>query len=112
MISDARAHYDLDITGAIQLKLSYNMHIGSLDIFIIKCTNLAGAKRHQTSNPYVLESKILSYLNKIFLSRYCKIYLLPDRSENSKRKTTVKKSTTEPVFNETLRVCCSHVFLK
>jgi hypothetical protein len=40
-----------------------------------------------------------------FFSRYCKSYLLPDKSKGSKRKTTIRKGTTEPVFNETLRVC-------
>jgi len=52
-MSEARARYDLDITGTIELKLSYNMNTGSFDIFIKKCTNLASAKRNQTSNPYV-----------------------------------------------------------
>jgi hypothetical protein len=52
-MSEAKARYELEITGTIQLKLSYNMNISSLDIFIKKCTDLAQSKRHQTSSPYV-----------------------------------------------------------
>ncbi len=33
-----------------------------------------------------------------------KIYLLPDRSKNSKRKTAMKKNTIDPVFEEKFRV--------
>jgi hypothetical protein len=50
-LSESKAHYGLDITGTIELKLSYNIKTGSLDILIQKCTNLARAKRNQTSNP-------------------------------------------------------------
>uniref|UniRef100_A0A493TWY9 Synaptotagmin like 3 n=1 Tax=Anas platyrhynchos platyrhynchos TaxID=8840 RepID=A0A493TWY9_ANAPP len=34
---------------------------------------------------------------------YVKIYLLPDKSPRSKRKTAVKKSTVDPEFDETLK---------
>lgn len=37
--------------------------------------------------------------------RYVKTYLLPDKSRQSKRKTSIKANTINPVFNETLRVC-------
>jgi len=47
----------------------------------------------------------------IFLNRYCKVYLLPDKSKGSKRKTGVRKGTTDPVFGETLRVCFNLFFL-
>ncbi len=36
---------------------------------------------------------------------YIKTYLLPDKSKHSKKKTTVKKKTLNPVFKETLKVC-------
>lgn len=36
--------------------------------------------------------------------RYVKTYLLPDRSNHSKRKTAVKKRSLDPIFNETLKV--------
>ncbi|CAF1403801.1 unnamed protein product [Adineta ricciae] len=84
-MSDSKANYELDITGTIEIRLSYNIKSGSLEILINKCTNLARAKRNQTSNPY------------------CKCYLLPDQLKSSKLKTSIKKHTTDPVFAETLR---------
>lgn len=36
--------------------------------------------------------------------RYIKTYLLPDKSNRSKRKTAVRKRSLDPVFNETLKV--------
>lgn len=40
---------------------------------------------------------------------YVKCYLLPDKSKFGKRKTTVKKKTSHPTFNEVLRVKVSHL---
>lgn len=84
-ISENKARYDLDVNGTIQLKLSYNINIGALDIFIGNCYNLTRNKRGQSVNPY------------------CKLYLLPDKSKSSKRKSTIKKNINEPIFNETFR---------
>lgn len=36
--------------------------------------------------------------------RYVKCYLLPDKTKLGKRKTTVKKKTFNPTYNEILRV--------
>lgn len=36
--------------------------------------------------------------------RYVKAYLLPDKSRQSKRKTKIKSNSTNPEFNETLKV--------
>ncbi|CAF2636795.1 unnamed protein product [Rotaria sp. Silwood2] len=44
-----------------------------------------------------------SSLNSAWGEIYCKIYLLPDKSKASKRKTTVKKDTIKPVYNEAFR---------
>jgi hypothetical protein len=55
-MSEAKARYELEITGTIQIKLSYIIESSTLDIFIKKCTNLAQNKRHQSSNPYVSSS--------------------------------------------------------
>lgn len=49
-LSDKRARYGLDISGTIELKLTYNLATGALDILIHKCKNLAKAKRNQTSD--------------------------------------------------------------
>ncbi|CAF0930103.1 unnamed protein product [Adineta steineri] len=84
-VSDAKSRYGLDISGSIEIKLTYTLTTGALDIFIVKCTNLARAKRNKTSDPFV------------------KVYLLPDRSKNSKRKSVIKKNTTDPLFEEKFR---------
>jgi hypothetical protein len=54
VLSDAKAHYGLDVSGSIELKLNYITATGALDILINKCVNLAKAKRNQTSDPYVI----------------------------------------------------------
>ena len=102
-MSQTQARYELDVTGTIQLKLSYNTNIGTLDIFIKKCINLALSKQQQTPNPSVVLSSNYTFRIHPF-SRYCKTYLLPDKSKGSKRKTPVQKHTMNPLFNETLRV--------
>ena len=38
-----------------------------------------------------------------FFNSYVKVYLLPDRSKNGKRKTKVKKNSLNPCFDETLK---------
>lgn len=38
------------------------------------------------------------------VSSYVKCYLLPDKSRQSKRKTSTKRNTINPVYNETLKV--------
>ena len=35
---------------------------------------------------------------------YIKTYLLPDKTQRSKRKTSIKKKTLDPLYNETLKV--------
>lgn len=42
--------------------------------------------------------------SSLFGPRYIKTYLLPDKSNRSKRKTAVRKRSLDPVFNETLKV--------
>ncbi|XP_032882260.1 synaptotagmin-like protein 3 [Amblyraja radiata] len=73
-----------NVTGEIELSIRYNFKALALEIFIKACKNLApgdGKKR----NPYV------------------KTYLLPDKSSHSKLKSSVKRNTVDPVFNETLQ---------
>ena len=55
-------------------------------IHVNRARGLAAANSNGYSDPYV------------------KTYLLPDRSKHSKRKTSVKKKTLDPIFNETLEV--------
>uniref|UniRef100_A0A8C9NH08 Synaptotagmin like 3 n=1 Tax=Serinus canaria TaxID=9135 RepID=A0A8C9NH08_SERCA len=75
-----------NITGEIKFALKYNFRACILEICIKGCKNLAyGEEKKKKCNPYV------------------KVYLLPDKSPRSKRKTAVKKSTVDPEFNETLK---------
>ncbi|XP_005518492.1 PREDICTED: synaptotagmin-like protein 3 [Pseudopodoces humilis] len=75
-----------NITGEIEFALKYNFRACILEVCIKGCKNLAyGEEKKKKYNPYV------------------KIYLLPDKSPQSKRKTAVKKSTVDPEFDETLK---------
>ncbi|NXY23725.1 SYTL3 protein, partial [Atrichornis clamosus] len=75
-----------NITGEIEFALRYNFRASILEICIRGCKNLAyGEEKKKKCNPYV------------------KVYLLPDKSPRSKRKTAVKKSTVDPDFDETLK---------
>jgi hypothetical protein len=51
LMSETKARYGLDISGVIELKLTYTLTIGALDVYISKCTNLARARKHITSDP-------------------------------------------------------------
>ncbi|NWU07886.1 SYTL3 protein, partial [Cephalopterus ornatus] len=75
-----------NVTGEIEFALRYIFRACILEICIRSCKNLAyGEEKKKKCNPYV------------------KVYLLPDKSPRSKRKTTVKKSTVDPEFDETLK---------
>ncbi|NWT53626.1 SYTL3 protein, partial [Erythrocercus mccallii] len=75
-----------NITGEIEFALKYNFRDCILEVCIKGCKNLAyGEEKKKKCNPYV------------------KVYLLPDKSPRSKRKTAVKKSTVDPAFDETLK---------
>ncbi|NXJ28886.1 SYTL3 protein, partial [Dicrurus megarhynchus] len=75
-----------NITGEIKFALKYNFRACILEVCIKGCKNLSyGEEKKKKCNPYV------------------KVYLLPDKSPWSKRKTAVKKSTLDPEFDETLK---------
>ncbi|XP_048836457.1 synaptotagmin-like protein 2 [Brienomyrus brachyistius] len=76
----------VEVKGTIQFSISYEQKLKELHIFIVQCGDLAIAdqKKHRT-DPYV------------------KSYLLPDKAKMGKRKTSVKKKTLNPTFNELLR---------
>ncbi|XP_054854806.1 synaptotagmin-like protein 1 [Eublepharis macularius] len=74
----------VDVRGCIQFSLYYDPKKKELHIQIIQCRDLAEARKQRT-DPYV------------------KTYLLPDKSNHSKRKTAVKKRSLDPIFNETLK---------
>ncbi|MGH0159499.1 UNVERIFIED_CONTAM: hypothetical protein FKN15_062924 [Acipenser sinensis] len=74
------------VTGEIEFCIVYNYKTSCLEICIKACKNLAyGDEKKKKCNPYI------------------KTYLLPDKSPESKLKTTIKKNTTDPTFSETLR---------
>ncbi|KAM6459553.1 synaptotagmin-like protein 3 [Liasis olivaceus] len=75
-----------DVRGEIEFAIRYIFKFGILEVCISACRNLAyGEEEKKKCNPYV------------------KTYLLPDKSLQSKRKTSVKKNTLNPTFQETLK---------
>ncbi|NWW89878.1 SYTL1 protein, partial [Rhynochetos jubatus] len=72
------------VRGCVQFSLRYDPAKTELQVHVLRCRELAEAKKRR-SDPYI------------------KTYLLPDKSNHSKRKTTVRKRSLDPVFNETLK---------
>lgn len=84
LYSECGVRGNYSITGKLQVKLEYKGR--NLRVNIISAHNLAAADENGLSDPYV------------------KMYLLPDKSKHSKRKTVVRMETLNPVFNETMLV--------
>ncbi|XP_011606296.2 synaptotagmin-like protein 5 isoform X3 [Takifugu rubripes] len=91
MYSDTGDYGNARVSGEILLNISYSYKTGALNILVKECHNLAtGDERKQRTDAYV------------------KTYLLPDTSRQSKRKTSIKSKSINPVFNENLRYVISH----
>ena len=73
-----------DITGEVLVGVYYK--IGQLHVHVERARGLPAADSNGYSDPYI------------------KTYLLPDKAKHTKQKTSVKKKTLDPVYNETLRV--------
>ncbi|KAL0962089.1 hypothetical protein UPYG_G00335520 [Umbra pygmaea] len=74
----------VEVKGRILFSLDYDTQKEELQIRVCRCEDLAAARKNR-SDPYV------------------KAYLLPDKSSHSKKKTSVKKNTFNPVFDQTLK---------
>ncbi|KAI1893510.1 hypothetical protein AGOR_G00124460 [Albula goreensis] len=76
----------VEVRGTIQFSINYVQKLKEFHIFVMQCRNLAAVDPGKNrSNPYV------------------KCYLLPDEAKLGKRKTSVKRKTLNPNFNEILR---------
>ncbi|XP_037541481.1 synaptotagmin-like protein 3 [Nematolebias whitei] len=72
------------VAGELELAVAYNTNRCCLEITVGACRNLSyGDSRKKKCHPYV------------------KLYVLPDKS--SKMKTSLKRNTTDPVYNELLK---------
>ncbi|NWI14659.1 SYTL4 protein, partial [Crypturellus soui] len=84
--SEAGDFGNVAVTGGISFSLSYEQKTQTLFIHVKECRQLAyGDEARKRSNPYV------------------KTYLLPDKSRQGKRKTTIKRNTINPLYNELLK---------
>ncbi|KAM4562053.1 synaptotagmin-like protein 5 isoform 2-T2 [Fundulus diaphanus] len=91
MYSETGDYGNARVSGEILLNINYSYKTGALNVLVKKCYNLAtGDERRQRTDAYV------------------KTYLLPDTSRQSKRKTSIRPNTINPVFNENLRYVISH----
>ncbi|XP_028826159.1 synaptotagmin-like protein 2 isoform X2 [Denticeps clupeoides] len=85
----------IEVQGTIQFTLNYLQKLREFHIFVVQCKNLAAVdSKRNRSDPYV------------------KSYLIPDKANLGKRKTSVKKKTISPVFNEILRYRVRMDYLK
>ncbi|TNN85778.1 Synaptotagmin-like protein 1 [Liparis tanakae] len=74
----------VEVRGRIQFSLVYDTQKEELHVKVFRCEDIASARKDR-SDPYV------------------KTYLLPDKSNRSKKKTAVKKKTLNPVYDQTFR---------
>uniref|UniRef100_A0A663M6E1 Synaptotagmin like 2 n=1 Tax=Athene cunicularia TaxID=194338 RepID=A0A663M6E1_ATHCN len=77
----------VDAQGTVEFALDYDEKNREFQVHVSQCKDLAVVdEKKGRSDPYV------------------KTYLLPDKARMGKRKTSVKKRTVNPIYNEVLRV--------
>ncbi|KAM6353757.1 synaptotagmin-like protein 2 [Alca torda] len=76
----------VDAQGTVEFALDYDEKSREFQVHVSQCRDLAVVdEKKGRSDPYV------------------KTYLLPDKARMGKRKTSVKKRTVNPIYNEVLR---------
>ncbi|XP_064319394.1 synaptotagmin-like protein 1 [Phalacrocorax carbo] len=76
----------VDAQGTVEFALDYDEKNREFQVHVSQCKDLAVVdEKKGRSDPYV------------------KTYLLPDKARMGKRKTSVKKKTVNPIYNEVLR---------
>ncbi|XP_031223418.1 synaptotagmin-like protein 4 isoform X2 [Mastomys coucha] len=84
--SEAGDFGNISVTGKIAFSLKFEQKTQTLVIHVKECHQLAYAdEAKKRSNPYV------------------KTYLLPDKSRQGKRKTSIKRDTINPLYDEIFR---------
>ncbi|XP_014685457.1 synaptotagmin-like protein 4 isoform X4 [Equus asinus] len=84
--SEAGDFGNIFVTGKIAFSLKYEKQTQTLVVHVKECHELAYAdEAKKRSNPYV------------------KTYLLPDKSRQGKRKTSIKRDTVNPLYDEIFR---------
>ncbi|XP_069030114.1 synaptotagmin-like protein 3 isoform X2 [Embiotoca jacksoni] len=82
--TDCGLSESVTVAGEVELALAYNTNTSCLEITVGGCRNLSyGDSKRRKCHPYV------------------KLYVLPEK--NGKLKTSGKRNTTDPVYNEVLK---------
>ncbi|XP_057306004.1 uncharacterized protein LOC130644420 isoform X4 [Hydractinia symbiolongicarpus] len=79
-------HGNIVISGEILFSIKHDVSSGIFSVTIVKAKGLAPVNTKQlTSDPYV------------------KVYMLPDKTKTTKKKTTFRRKTLNPQWNETIK---------
>ncbi|XP_050353329.1 regulating synaptic membrane exocytosis protein 2 isoform X9 [Nymphalis io] len=83
----ARHNHNISVTGRIQLKVNFDIPALQLLVTVLSATGLSSRADGSPRCPYA------------------KVFLLPDKSEKSKRRTKTLANTLEPRWNQTFVYC-------